>query len=113
MLSLLLSSSVTTTMSSSETPPSKEVKAESSHLEYAVQAPSIAYHEPELEPQLHWRTYVALASMCILQFVLLSALLGPSSAVSHFLTCITAFDMQARNQTDKTIVTAYDHWYRS
>lgn len=113
MLSLLLSSFVTTTMSSSETPPSKEVKAESSHLEYAEQAPSIAYHDSELEPRLHWRTYVALASMCILQFVLLSALLGPPSAVSHFLTFITAFDMQARNQTDKTIVTAYNHRYGS
>jgi len=98
-------------MSSSKTPPSKEVKADSSHLEYAEQAPSIAYHESELEPQLHWRTYVALASMCILQFVLLSALLGPPSAVSS-LSCIIASDMQAINQTDKTIVTAYNHRYR-
>lgn len=72
--------------------PSKEVEAETSHLEYAEQTPSIAYHDSELEPQLHWRTYVALTSMCILQFVLLSALLGPPSAVSFFL-CVLTCDM--------------------
>lgn len=108
MLSILLSPLITSAMSSLETPPSKEVKADTSHLEYAERASSIAYHDSELEPQLHWRTYVALASMCILQFVLLSALLGPPSAVS-IISCAIPFDILAEFQTDPTIVAACHH----
>lgn len=111
ILSILLSPSVILAMPSSESPRRKEVKFEASHLEYAERAPSIAYRDSELEPQLHWRTYVALASMCILQFVLLSALLGPPSAVS--VSLYSVMHNPAVYQTDRTIVTAYHHRHRS
>lgn len=43
---------------------------------------NLAYEGGDTAPELHWRTYVALASMCLLQFVMLFALLGPPVAVS-------------------------------
>ena len=57
--------------------------------EETVKAPAVdrpVYDEAEREPELHWRTYVAMASMCLLSFVQLTALLGPSTAVCPHVT---------------------------
>ena len=46
-----------------------------------AEAGDLIYLDADEEPQLHWRTYLALAAMCVLQFVSLVALLGPPTAV--------------------------------
>ena len=63
---------------------------------------NLAYEGGDTAPQLHWRTYVALASMCLLQFVMLFALLGPPVAVS-------TVDALKRDETNDA-VQAFLHW---
>jgi len=60
---------------------------------------TIAYLDAEHEPMLHWRTYIALASMCVLQFVQLSAILAPATAVSLFIGSTLHVTQQLMKQT--------------
>jgi hypothetical protein len=49
--------------------------------ESAEHFPDVAYDDEDTAPQLHWRTYLALASMCLLQYTSMIALIGPPTAV--------------------------------
>lgn len=42
---------------------------------------NIVYDEDELEPQLHWRSWVVVVAMCLLQFVQLTALVSITTFV--------------------------------
>lgn len=71
-------------MMADEAIPKKGLKVETEHLEESKRPviEGLIYEDAEHEPQLHWRTYVAMASMCLIQYVQLMALVGPSTAVS-------------------------------
>ena len=58
-------------------------------LKEHADAGDLIYLDADEEPQLHWRTYLALAAMCILQFVSLLALLGPPTAVRLYSSMAT------------------------
>ena len=45
---------------------------------------NLVYDNDELEPELHMRTYVALAAMFVLNYVGIVALQGPPSVVSDW-----------------------------
>lgn len=59
----------------------EDEKAEEKHVESAATGGNINYDDDENEPELHARTYVALAAMFLLNMVQVLALQGPPAAV--------------------------------
>jgi hypothetical protein len=56
---------------------------EEQHLEHAVTSSvNLEYNDDEEEPEIHARTYVALAAMFLLNLVQVVALQGPPAVVS-------------------------------
>ena len=53
---------------------------EAEHVD--VSAQNLTFDEQELEPELHARTWIALAAFFLLNFTQVVALQGPSSVVS-------------------------------
>jgi hypothetical protein len=94
---------------SKEAKENPEMEAEATHLEHAERVTTLAYSDHEHEPELHWRTWLALISMCILQFVQLSALLGPPSAVS---TASPTIRQQCRAERYIDGLVGTDHGHR-
>jgi hypothetical protein len=93
---------------SKEAKESPEMEAEATHLENAERVTTLAYNDHEHEPELHWKTWFALISMCILQFVQLSALLGPPSAVSTASSIIRQH-CRAKQNVDGVVGTDHGH----
>ncbi len=55
---------------------------EAQHLEHAqTSSRNLVYNDDEEEPEIHARTYVALAAMFLLNLVQVVALLGPPAVV--------------------------------
>ena len=53
------------------------------HLEYADSIDGdLVYDDAEHEPELHIRTWIALAAMCLFNYVVVFALLSPPAVVS-------------------------------
>jgi hypothetical protein len=65
------------------TPPIAENNSyEAQHLEHAkTSSRKLEYNDDEEEPEIHARTYVALAAMFLLNFVQVVALQGPPAVV--------------------------------
>lgn len=51
------------------------------HLERSGSTPDAQIFTDDEEPELHMKTWLALAAMCILQYVTLLALVGPPTVV--------------------------------
>ena len=64
--------------------------AEAQHVEKPVTEGNIVYDDVEEEPELHMRTYIALASMFLLNLVQVFALQGPPAVVRSFSTTDSA-----------------------
>ena len=60
----------------------REKPTEAQHLEKSVTEDNLVYDDVEEEPELHMRTWVALASMFLLNLVQVFALQGPPAVVS-------------------------------
>lgn len=58
-------------------------KIHSEHHEHLGADIAPAFTDGDHEPELHSRTWLAFASMCVIQYVQISALLGPPTAVSE------------------------------
>lgn len=53
--------------------------------EYAGQSTrNLTFDEEEVEPELHARTYVAIAAMILLNYTQVMALQGPAAVVSYY-----------------------------
>jgi hypothetical protein len=64
-------------------PPVEKNSHEAQHLEHAkTSSLNLEYNDDEKEPEIHARTYVALAAMFLLNFVQVVALQGPPAVVS-------------------------------
>jgi hypothetical protein len=85
-------------MDSQDVPPAisekNRLEAEINHLEATTtrdtQGTNLVYDNDNEEPELHARTWVALAAMGLLNFVVIFALLGPPAVVcaSHCVKCL-------------------------
>jgi hypothetical protein len=64
----------------SETP--AKSSSEPQHLEKVVTEDNLVYDNVEEEPEIHMRTWIALASMFLLNLVQVFALQGPPAVVS-------------------------------
>ncbi len=58
---------------------------EAEHIDLSSQ--NLTFDEQELEPELHARTWIALAAFFLLNFTQVVALQGPSSVVSITAPC--------------------------
>lgn len=57
------------------------------HLEHVPSEINLEYNDDEEEPEIHARTYVAVAAMFLLNFVQVVALQGPPAVVrSNYIT---------------------------
>ena len=56
--------------------------SDTEHVEKSITEDNLTYDDVEEEPELHMRTYVALASMFLLNLVQVFALQGPPAVVS-------------------------------
>ena len=63
----------------------ENIKAEKYHAEDVTAEENLVYDNADEEPELHASTYVALASMVLLNFVQVFALQGPPAVVSDTL----------------------------
>ena len=61
-----------------------EKTSEAQHMEKSVTEDNLAYDDVEEEPEIHMRTWIALASMFLLNLVQVFALQGPPAVVSGF-----------------------------
>ena len=60
----------------------EKLEEDSKHLDYVLESPAdLLYKNEEEEPELHARTYIALAAMCLMNLVPVFALQGPSAVV--------------------------------
>lgn len=64
----------------SETP--EKQSSEAQHMEKSVPVQNPVYDEVDEEPEIHMRTWIALASMFLLNLVQVFALQGPPAVVS-------------------------------
>ena len=65
-------------------PPSEKNSSEQAHLEQTFpQEDNLVYDDVDEEPELHARTYIALASMFLLNLVQVFALQGPPAVVRN------------------------------
>ena len=62
----------------------ERTSSEAQHLEKMVTEGNLVYDDVEEEPELHMRTYIALASMFLLNLVQVVALQGPPAVVRSF-----------------------------
>lgn len=64
------------------------------HFEHVDVQGSLVYDDAEHEPELHIRTWIALAAMCLFNYVVVFALLSPPAVVSTFISprCNTELD---------------------
>ena len=64
-------------------PPGEKDLSEEKHLERIVTSESnLVYDDVDEEPELHTRTYIALAAMFLLNLIQVFALQGPPAVVS-------------------------------
>ena len=69
-------------MEEKDAPGTQEKPTEAQHLEKSVTEDNLVYDDVEEEPELHMRTWIALASMFLLNLVQVFALQGPPAVVS-------------------------------
>lgn len=62
--------------------PSEKVSADTKHIEETVTEEGNLIYDGEEEPEIHMRTWIALASMFVLNLVQVFALQGPPAVVS-------------------------------
>ena len=75
------------------------------HLEKSVTEDNLIYDDIEEEPELHMRTYVALASMFLLNLVQVFALQGPPAVVSPSLTVYDLADQASFLTSEQALTT--------
>ena len=63
---------------------SEKTLPEAQHMEKSVTEENLSYDDPEEEPEIHVRTWIALASMFFLNLAQVFALQGPPAVVSDF-----------------------------
>lgn len=70
-------------MKEEETHPvsAQPLEAKSPYAEHNETLPMV-YDDDEAEPELHARTWMAIAAMCVLNFAQVLVLFGPTSVVS-------------------------------
>ena len=61
----------------------EKLSAPEKHLEHVDTMENLVYDDAEQEPELHFRTWVALAAMWLYNFVIVFALLSPAAVVSN------------------------------
>ena len=62
------------------------------HREHGQDGSAPQLYTEDEEPELHLKTWLALAAMCVLQYVSLLALVGPPTVVGNFEHCPVAMD---------------------
>lgn len=72
----------------------ERTSSEAQYLEKTVTEGNLVYDDVEEEPELHMRTYIALASMFLLNLVQVFALQGPPVVVRSF----TSFDLALQTE---------------
>ena len=75
--------------SSQEQVHDEKTPTETQHLEKSITAENFVYNDAEEEPELHMRTWLALASMFLLNMVQVFALQGPPAVVCTSICCVT------------------------
>ena len=68
----------------------KKVEAGSEHDEHSKEhdVQNLMYADDDREPEIHFRTWIAVLAMCVLDYVQLVALTGPPTIVSRLGGCM-------------------------
>ena len=80
-----------------------------SEAEHIEEPGNLTYESADEEPELHFRTYVAVSAMFVYNFVQLAALIFPSSLVSD---CSMLVPLRGKRLTSRSFAAVLDWTWR-